>query len=474
MNKLAKTNGNSDAIEQILDRTETMLSVHGGGVVQTPAVPVALATISAGRKTKSSSNSGADRPMKSKAGEWYIHNTDGMGYGLVEFFQAKPADKLFPDVYMVEPRDGKPVSLTVAFPSDNPDEVFRSYFIKRTAQRVELFGDETQLTRFIVRDPQKRLFDTEVYPAGTEEYKKYLTECKVECFAYFALADWGWDGERYNPQTLYPDGLGVYRLRFTSVNAHKNLKAMLRQIAIITGGKLAGVPLELFLQKRQLTQPGGWQGTEWIWTLRFNPPQPQGQQMRLSLPQLRTLALEGTRAGGILALPSGESDVDWLLEESVAEASEEMTEAEVANVQSGFNPQTIRDEYFARVEGTPYAEDIGRGWLVSYLTRGEYPGLSELFKVETGWEFYDQFLHQVEASVAQYRGLLERINRDMQVVAELYRKSPDAVHAQLHQATGYTSDEYDLGVLERSHQHLEQAIIKKRPVDAKSLQKLID
>lgn len=281
------------------------------------------ATISAGKM-------GADgkTPMISRDGEIYLHEDRGPAPGLKEALERNGGKKL-----------------TITFLDDDPNKVFTQLFVAYGA--VKIIGDEKSLTvSKLVGDTVER----KVLMAGTDEYRKARSICKESTFIWFALAEWGEDGM---PYVVFPDGLQPYRLRTTSVNTVKNLKAALNTALRITKGRLAGIPFEIALEMHNTLTPYKAQRRDVpAFTFVFNPP--RAVMMRTF--DLAAKLAAGINDAGMLALPAVSDNIrSAIVDEIEAEISED--EEAMTTLTTGISAELIKSQYFSLTKGTPYADE---------------------------------------------------------------------------------------------------------------------
>jgi hypothetical protein len=232
-----------------------LLKPYAGGIVHEAPKVDALATISAGFKNKDG------WPEVSRDGTIYVRGGD-RAPGLVA---------------ELERRGNK--SLTLALVHNDPKDVLQQWFATYSKTRLEQHGDEHQIT--IIRLKNTGQKDRKGNPimaperetvrrdADPKRYAMLAADMKVQTSLYFALAGW----EHDEPKLIFPDGLGLYRLAFTSLNSAEAIKSQLSYIASLTGGRVAGVPLELSIAYRNLAGPDGVRRDRVpIWSLVLNPP----------------------------------------------------------------------------------------------------------------------------------------------------------------------------------------------------------
>ncbi len=461
------------AADIITPDAPVMLDPYEAGAVPLGGQLDALATISAGRKVKKGN---AFIPQISRDGTIYVHDPEGRAPGLAE---------------ALAENDNK--RLTIAFPSHDWRDFVQQRFARYSATRLEGYGDHEQFT---VISPEG---ERTVYPAGTPEYELEVRNSKNAVSVYFFLARWGGDDiENAAPQIYFPDGFGVYRLRFTSRNSLRNLLATIRELQGLTAGRIAGVPLELRLVYREVADPTGARRKVPVWTFTLKPP----GQLALTNETFRVIVRRGLEAGESLKLealePPKETLEDMeqallrgeLLEEPVpVEAAPkpepkaaamdaeferlgrepeqpavlEPDEEALEKLGTGYVPETWTRNWFAAVEGTPYREDAARAWLIAHITDGRYDSLAAV--IEAGEEAAQQVYNATLEAVERWRTLTANIK----AIAE--------EHAIYKAATLECLKEgqpYELPLLERCLEQLESLKRTHAEVDDAEQPPLLD
>ena len=430
-----------------------MLDPYAAGAVPLGGQLDALATISAGRKVK---RGNGFIPQVSRDGTIYLHDPEGRAPGLAE---------------ALAENDNK--RLVIAFPSHNWQDFVQQRFARYSATRLEGYGDHEQFT--VIGPKGERT----IYQRGTREYELEVRNSKNAVSVYFFLARWVGEGHDAKPQIYWPDGFGVYRLRFTSRNSMYNLSDAIRKLQGLTNGRIAGIPLELRLVYREVADPTGARRKVPVWTFTLKPP----GQLALTNETFRVIVQRGLEAGESLKLealePPKETLEDMeqallrgeLLEEPVPVEAErkqepgaavmdaefgrlgrepeqpavlEPDEETLERLSTGYVPETWTRNWFAAVEGTPYREDEARAWLISHLTSGQYDSLAAVIEAgeETAQAVYNKTLEAVEA----YR----RLTANIKAIAdehEIYKA------AAIDCLKG--GKPYDLGLFEQCLEQLE-------------------
>lgn len=217
----------------------------------------AFATVSAGYRNKDSGY-----PERSRDGTIYVSGDSGRAEGLKEVLKAN---------------GGK--FLTIAVVSDDPDEVMQQRFAERSASRLLTYGNQDALVVITVKDTGRKdkqnkpilesSRETVYREEKPERFAQLAARCKVETSFYFVLARWDDDGR---PRLYFPDGVGFYRLRFTSLNSAEILRGQLSYIASLNGGGVAGVPLEMRIAYREVSSEDGSRRTVPVWAVALKPP----------------------------------------------------------------------------------------------------------------------------------------------------------------------------------------------------------
>ena len=325
------------------------------------ARPDALATISAGER-------GPERdgrpglPKVSRDGTIYLHDPDGRAPGLAAMLAAT---------------DNK--RLTVAFPFNDLHQFWQERFARYSQTRLEVYGDATEMREIVLHgdNPPEHV----VHLAGTPEYTRLRKTCKVSTSVYFALAIW--DGVQ--PRIIFPDGLGLYRLRTTSRHSRRAMLGSLQTASTFTGGQLAGLPFELRLTYREVPDPSGTKRNIPVWSLLFRPP----EQIALSTKTwggLRDAAIAEGRvlaSRPALAPPSAET---WQLAQAEGDVVQEPSDADLAAMLAGDSPADAtfwRNTWFGIVAHTILDQDPARAKFIERYTEGRTSSLAEYLKTAT-------------------------------------------------------------------------------------------
>ena len=322
---------------QYIEDTELrILDVYAGGFSDEPVRTDAIATISAGYKST------AGAPVVSRDGKIHLHDPQNRAAGLRAALEASEHK-----------------SLTICFPWDSPSAFVHQYFATYSASAVLAMGDEYQMT--IINANGSRT----VYDAGTPQYLDAVSKAKANFSIYFMLAEWRQDG----PTTVMPDGLGCYRLRTTSRNSIRALRAAIADMGKYTGGRIRGVPFTLALDYRDVASPDGKRHNVPVWTFVCNPP--GGFEAKTFGPNIR-LAL---RNGALLQIapPRADTEEDAAtdLRDGLADDEQiiEPTPAEIRTMRAGgrCDAADYNRKWHGLVNGSHLANDSARhAWLYSY------------------------------------------------------------------------------------------------------------
>jgi hypothetical protein len=352
-----------------------LLKPHGG--LARPIRVEALATISAGYRNQQG------YPVVSRDGA--IHITD----------EGQPAPGL--RAALAERNN---MALTIAVGSDDPSEVLQQSYKRYSKTRLEAHGNHEQITEIRVLPGQDRakpgaVLETERVTVWRDEnpqgYAALAATCKAESFFFFYLARWMDDG---SPQMYMPDGWGAYRLRFTSLNSAEAIRNQLAFIAAKTGGRVAGVPLELFITYRNLAGPDGMRRNVPVWTLVLQPPDmlelqtavgirgilkagiAQAEQMALPKPAIETIEQ------AMLSAP----DVDLEAPSAIDGEAREITDDDTRIMRGGGpigNFERFKTEYFLAAGKSTLRDDEGRHDFLMHWTKGRTGSLREFATLYT-------------------------------------------------------------------------------------------
>lgn len=316
----------------------------------------ALATISAGFRG-AVQDGRVGRPQRSTDGTIYVHGLPERSRRLREILKRN---------------GGK--GLTIAFPFDQLSAFIQQRYVLYSATRLEAYGDERGITYTRVQGEGKDATATRhFYAAGTEGFAKLLARVKASVSVYFVLAEWTETGARI----IMPDGAGLYRLRFTSRNSLRNLIADIRYVQQFTHGRIAGVPFELSIDYREVSDATGAKRNVPVWCAVSRPP----GGITLSSENWRGLISSSLQQGAALMLPAPSPEsMELAALEGPAEDLDEIT-VELPSEEQLTRGATCDAAYWKRrwgaiVDGTRYDTAEGRANFVRGFTREAYGSLA--------------------------------------------------------------------------------------------------
>jgi len=163
----------------------------------------------------------------------------------------------------------------------------------------------------------------------------------------------------------------VYRLRTTSPNTRDNLMSQLRQISKMTGGHIAGFPLEVSIAYRNLAGPKGDKRNCPVFVFALKPP--------------RAIQLD-SRAFAAIASAARETmcfgPTPLMLSEAIADSETFETaladfDAPPSSLLTGLNPEQFRRRFFRVCQDTHMDSDPRRKAFVFWYTKGVTPSLAK-------------------------------------------------------------------------------------------------
>jgi hypothetical protein len=326
------------------------LDVYSGGLADESPRLDALATISAGERGEPRQKDGKTLPglpQRSTDGTIKLHDRTGRAPALKKALE-----------------DAKYRSLVIAFPWDDPATFIQQRFERWSASTLEVYGDHRELLVF-EGDTRRTV------AAGSTEYERLVATCKVGVSVYFALAEW--DGMRSS--VIFPDGLGFYRLRFTSRNSLRAILNGLRAVGRFTGGRVAGVPFDLRIDYREVADRTGQRRTVPVWVLVMRPP----AAIRLSSgnwTDVVKVALEQGKALRELPPPSEETLAlaEWEGPEADLDDAEIVapSDAQIAQLADGgpLDADYWKRRWHAIAAGSSFEDDENRAEFIADFTEG--------------------------------------------------------------------------------------------------------
>lgn len=346
---------------EILDvdayRDLDLLDPYAGGIAEPDERLDVIATVSAGFRSEGERG----LPQRSQDGTIHVHWNPKS--------QRRPAGLLA----ALEKTGGK--RLTIAFPFDNPSAFVQQRFVRYSATKLEVYGDQDGLEVIEPGGTRRRV------EPDDQAWDSLVRSCKTSTSVYFGLAEWD---DQNNARMVWPDGAAYYRLRFTSRNSLRSLRSTLRAVAEKTGGRLTGLPFDLALDYRETSGADGARYTVPVWTFTLNPPQP------LSSITWRSVLGGALQQGARLSLlPPGPETLDTeLLEESLGTVPAEaipVSQAEIDQLVQGgrCDAAHYRSLYFVVTKNTYYATDGGRADWMNIWTKGKTSSLAEFLETAT-------------------------------------------------------------------------------------------
>lgn len=329
--------------------------------------PDALATISAGFKNDKGI------PTVSRDGTIHVHDPEGRAKGLVDILKRN---------------GGKRLTITPAF--DDPKAFIQTRFARYSASRLECYGDQFGITEIydtgkkkVVAGKQEAVYDRRVFGAGTTEYKDLKATCKVSCSLYFYLAAWNEDG---TPKILFPDGFGMYRLRFTSRNSLDNLLDNLKTVAYYNGGHVAGVPFELQIVAREIADATGSRRKVPVWTMTMKHPTIKELDSRA----VRQMLTAGIQEAQQLSLPAPRAETIDMATGEIIDVDLDQTELDsddLRQLSDGQSPRFRIKQWHATVRNTVLEDAKSKDNFLTLET--EYEHISDAAKYLTQPEWDD-------------------------------------------------------------------------------------
>lgn len=326
-----------------------LLDRYADDGVATPSDRVTwIATISAGYLTQNAR--GIAYPRASKKGD-------------AKWIHLRPGDEERAPGLVKALEEGAWRSLTIAMPWDDPRLCIRQHFEERSSGRLITYGDDRSLTFIELRNTGKKDRNGDpieegvhhTYLAGSPEYRQAMDRCKVSTDVFFWLARW----KGLEPKVVWPDGMGVYRLTFTSRNSARSFESELRGLASLTGGRLQGLPLELSLDFREAVDGLGKRREICVWTPRLKPP----TTMELTPAVWHDLATKAlAQARAVYILPPATPTYEELDADGGEPDLDLPAPRDLEIVQQGglCDADFYKSAWFARVKGTSLDSDRAR------------------------------------------------------------------------------------------------------------------
>jgi hypothetical protein len=356
-----------------------------------------IATISAGFKNE------RKLPDRSKNGEFYIN-----GKPHKEFCDAPGLEEA------AKANDYK--RLTVVFPSDRKNDFIQQRFTEYSATALKTFGDQHSVTEIVDTGRKKKVgnemkpeMERHIHDVGTPEYAAAIARCRVSYSVYFVLAQWTPSGANI----YYPDGVGLYRIRFTSPKSMDAFRFAADYTKRMTGGVLAGIPFDIFLEQKEGADADGVRRKSWIWQARTSA----AAGGAIDAAMYRQLATHGQQQVQMMQLQAPEPET---IETAIADAAlatvidDDAVEGEVLSNESQADPEPpkietdepkidvaeARRRFFALAKGTWFETDEGRALFCWNASSQQTKSLKEILETLTNQEGVDDIIDQLRIAIS--------------------------------------------------------------------------
>jgi len=208
--------------------------------------------------------------------------------------------------------------------------------------------------------------------------------------------------------------------------------AQLKLVHEFTNGRLAGVPFDLRLINREVSDPGGSKRTVPLWTITMR----RLGEMALSSDNFRHILTSGLNAGDQLKLPPPSAEtVDMVvLEPDLDLDTVELSEDDIRQLESGIDPAFRRKQWFGSVRHT-YLDDEARAEFLAEHADG-------MTNLNDAVKYLDQ---------PAWDALLERVTMTI-------REREEARLAAEHEARNTDPESYREGITERHVEFLNKQL----------------
>lgn len=413
-----------------------ILNPYAGGLAESDHRPDAIATISAGYKETRKNARGEDItvPVVSRDGKIILHDDKKRAPGL------KAALEL--TGYKM---------LTIAFPVNDVDKFLQSRFAARKSGRLTVYGDQYQVTEIVLLDDKGGATHVS-HPAGSERYIELAKTCKVETSVFFTLAEWDTAGQT---SVIFPDGFGLYRLRFTSLNSLRNFHNQVAMLQSFTTNQIAGIPIDLFIDYRDVPAPDGKSRNVPVFCLGVRPP----EQIKLTSRNFKQIMGAAVDQGAALMLPApGEITIDSIeLDDNDLDIDEVDDSAAAAIINPLCDAQHYRQSFFYAAKDSVFANDDQRHELVAAATNGQFNSLEQFLAQATdkqAADFLSFALQHIEESKNKYgdnnietENLLEKLRSKRVQLFSTKDEWLDFLTSTTNRTVLSECDENDLGTL---------------------------
>jgi len=210
------------------------------------------------------------------------------------------------------------------------------------------------------------------------------------------LAEYVEDGVRL----VMPDGLGYYRIRTTSRNSVRRFLEMWECLRRYTGGRPAGVPVDISVQLEEVVTPDGTRRRVPVWQFEMRTPDGSPLTSRV-LPSITRQAIAESER---LSLPAPELPPDDADADIEPQDDDVVDDVELAR---SCDAEFYRRAWFSTVAGTPWESDEARHQWIRDYTGGQYESLSAFLQSATE-AVATEMLNAIREQVASWRDTQER------------------------------------------------------------------
>ena len=357
-----------------------VLSPYAGGMEYEAPRVEALALISAGYR------SGGERglPKSSQPADEkkiHLHDPHQRAPGLLQAIEA-----------------GDHKRLLITFPLDRIDDFIVQRFTRYSATRLEVYGDQYEITEIEQRGDSAQ---HRRYQAGTDEYQALVATCKADTRIFFCLAEW----VNGNAEIVFPDGLGMYAIRTTSLHSVRSIRQSIEYTAGYTRGRIAGLPFTLEIVHREVAGPNGVKRTIPVWTAVCKPP----EGVRLSGESFGKIKAFALRQSEMLMLPAPSALTAEDFAEPIPEAEPSMAELALMAQGGPCDYDRYIKMFHAQARGTAFEGDEARAAFISAYTEGSDTSLSSFLHRATEEEAQDMLTALSEAVTRSLVGKFNQI-----------------------------------------------------------------
>lgn len=351
------------------DETFELLDIHDRSATERPDW---IATLSLGERND------AGLPTVARDGRFRLHDPHGKATALRALLSAADFREL-----------------TIAFTTDNLPDILHQRYVRYSQTAVEAFGDQYGIT--ILQKGHEALR----YLQGQPGYEEARKTCKVQARLFFVVSEW----QGSEATALFPDEFGHYSFRTTSHNTLVGWVAKIREIQALTRGRIAGIPLLLRVEMREVAGPDGTRRTVPICTLALKPPDTIKLTTR-TWSRIISQALSQGTALRMLNPPREETIEDMQQEIEYETLAEQGPSPEaLAQVQTSdtfCDPATYERAWFMVVKGSPLESDEARTGYLRHYTHDLTPSLAGYLAQATESEA-SALIAQVSREVAEFR-----------------------------------------------------------------------